>query len=104
MQNDQASLPLISVIVPIYNMSGRMDLCLRCLTGQTYRNLEILLVDDGSTDDSWASIQKWAARDARIRPLHKENGGVSSARNYGLDRMQGEYVTFVDPDDAFPAI
>lgn len=101
MQNDQASLPLISVIVPIYNMSGRMDLCLRCLTGQTYRNLEILLVDDGSTDDSWARIQKWAAWDARIRPLHKENGGVSSARNYGLDRMQGDYVTFVDPDDAF---
>lgn len=93
--------PLISVIVPIYNMSGKLGSCLRCLTAQTYRNLEILLVDDGSSDDSWAVMQSWAAKDSRIHPCHKKNGGVSSARNYGLDRMTGVYCTFVDPDDTF---
>lgn len=93
--------PLISVIVPIYNMSGKLNNCLRCLAQQTYQNLEILLIDDGSKDDSWAIIQDWAAKDSRIRPCHKENGGVSSARNYGLDRMTGAYCTFVDPDDTF---
>ena len=96
-----SSQPLISVIVPIYNMSGKLSNCLRCLTQQTYHNLEILLVDDGSKDDSWAVMQSWAARDHRIRLYHKENGGVSSARNYGLDRMAGTYCTFVDPDDTF---
>jgi len=94
-----SALPLISVIVPIYNMSGKLENCLRCLTGQTYQNLEILLIDDGSKDDSWDIMQRWAEKDSRIHPLHKENGGVSSARNYGLDRMTGDYYTFVDPDD-----
>lgn len=94
-------LPMISVIVPIYNASSRMDCCICCLLEQTYPNLEFLLIDDGSTDDSWERIRAWAAKDARIRPFRKENGGVSSARNCGLEHLRGEYVTFADADDTF---
>lgn len=95
-----ADLPLISVIVPIYNMEHRMARCMECLQAQTYPRLEFLLVDDGSTDGSWAQMQRLAKRDPRFRLFRKANGGVSSARNFGLARMQGAYFTFVDPDDA----
>jgi len=91
--------PLVSVIIPIYNGEPYLELCLESVFAQTYENLEILLVDDGSTDGSPAMCDAFAARDGRVRVIHKPNGGLSSARNAGLDVMRGEYVTFVDCDD-----
>ncbi|MBQ5976796.1 MAG: glycosyltransferase family 2 protein [Oscillospiraceae bacterium] len=90
---------LISVIIPIYNMEAYLARCLDSVLNNTYRNLEVLCVDDGSTDSSAEILRAYAEKDSRIVPIFKENGGVSSARNAGLDRMTGEYVTFVDPDD-----
>lgn len=90
---------LISVIVPVYNMAPYLSRCLKSICDQTYRWLEIILVDDGSTDDSFRLMKEFAACDNRIRVYHKENGGVSSARNLGLSVMSGEYCAFVDPDD-----
>ena len=90
---------LISVIVPIYNVAAYLDRCVDSLVKQTYRNLEIILVDDGSTDDSGVLADRWGERDGRITVYHKENGGVSDARNYGIDRARGQYLSFVDPDD-----
>ena len=90
-------LPLISIILPVYNMSGKLPRCIASLTAQTYPNLEFLFVDDGSTDYSVQVIQQYA--DDRFRILRKKNGGVSSARNEGLSNMRGEYGAFVDPDD-----
>ena len=91
--------PLVSVIIPIYNMEAYLARCLDSVLNNTYRNLEIICVDDGSTDGSAEILRAYAEKDSRIVPIFKENGGVSSARNAGLDRMTGEYVTFVDPDD-----
>lgn len=91
--------PLISVIVPVYNVSQYLRKCLDSILRQTYKNIEIILVDDGSTDDSGEICDKYAENDARIRVVHKENGGLSSARNAGIDIMQGDFVTFVDSDD-----
>lgn len=87
------------MIVPIYNMEKHLDRCLKSILGQTYQNLEVLLIDDGSTDGSLDIMNGYAKRDSRVRVLRKENGGVSSARNLGLEMMRGEYCTFVDPDD-----
>ena len=91
--------PRISVIVPIYNIEAYVGRCVDNLLGQTYRNLEIFLVDDGSTDGSSALCDQYAAQDARVRVLHKKNGGLSDARNAALDVAQGAYITFVDGDD-----
>ena len=91
--------PLISVIIPVYNVEPYLARCLDSIRNNTYRNLEILCVDDGSTDNSLSILRAFAEKDPRIIVITKENGGVSSARNAGLDRMTGEYVTFVDPDD-----
>ena len=91
--------PLISVIVPVYNAERYLADCLESLIRQTHRELEILVIDDGSTDGSAALCERFAGQDGRIRLLRKENGGVSSARNLGLDEAQGEYVAFVDADD-----
>lgn len=91
--------PLISVIIPIYNMEAWLARCLDSVLNNTYRNLEVLCVDDGSKDASAEILRAYAEKDSRIVPIFKENGGVSSARNAGLDRMTGEYVTFIDPDD-----
>lgn len=90
---------LVSVIVPVYNVAPYLPRCLKSLTEQTYRNIEIILVDDGSTDASGAICDLWADRDERIRVLHKPNGGLSDARNWGLERSEGAYVCFVDSDD-----
>ena len=92
-------LPLISVIVPVYNVEAYLDQCIRSITEQTYRNLEILLVDDGSPDNSGAICDAWAEKDSRIRVIHKENGGAGAARNTGLDAAQGEFVSMIDSDD-----
>ncbi len=93
------NLPLITVIVPVYRVEKYLDRCLESITGQTYENLEILLVDDGSPDGSGAICDRWAERDSRIRVIHKENAGAGAARNTALDVAQGSLIGFVDSDD-----
>ena len=90
---------LITVIIPVYNTLEYLPRCVESVRAQTYQNLEILLVDDGSTDGSGELCDRFAAEDARIRVLHKKNGGSSSARNLGLSECRGDYVGFVDSDD-----
>ncbi len=90
---------MISVIIPVYNVEKYLDKCIRSVVEQTYKNLEIILVDDGSSDQCGAICDKWAERDERIRVIHKANGGVSDARNAGLDLASGTYIGFVDSDD-----
>lgn len=91
--------PLISVIVPVYKTQQYLDRCISSIRNQTYENLEIILVDDGSPDRSGEMCDALALEDSRIRVVHKENGGLSSARNAGIDVMTGEYAAFVDSDD-----
>ena len=91
--------PRISVIVPVYNVAAWLPRCVDSILAQTCENLEILLVDDGSADDSGRICDAYAEKDPRIRVIHKENGGLSSARNAGLDLASGEYIGFVDSDD-----
>ena len=91
--------PLISVIVPVYNILEYLPRCVDSLCAQTYQNIEILLVDDGSTDGTSDLCDELAGKDLRIRVFHKENGGSSSARNLGIAHSKGEYVGFVDSDD-----
>ena len=90
---------LISVIVPVYNLENYIERCLKSIQNQTYSNIEIIVVDDGSIDDSWNVINRIAKEDNRIIPIHKENGGVSSARMLGLANANGEWIGFVDGDD-----
>lgn len=90
---------LISVIVPVYNVIDLLPKCVNSIRRQTYRYLEIILVDDGSTDNSGALAEKMALEDKRVRVFHKENGGSSSARNLGISKARGEYIGFVDSDD-----
>lgn len=94
-----SELPTISVIIPVYKVEAWLDVCVQSVLDQTYQNLEILLVDDGSPDNCGAMCDSWAEKDSRIRVIHKPNGGLSSARNAGLDQITGEYVTFLDSDD-----
>lgn len=89
----------ISVIVPIYNVEKYLDKCINSIVLQTYKNIEILLIDDGSTDKSFYICEKWKKKDYRINVIHKSNGGLSDARNYGLNIASGEYVCFIDSDD-----
>lgn len=91
--------PIISVIIPIYNAEKYLHRCIFNLLQQTYKNIEIILVDDGSTDKSCILCDSYAQMDNRIKVFHKENGGLSSARNYGIMRAEGEYISFVDADD-----
>lgn len=91
--------PKISVIIPAYNAETYLEPCVRSVLQQTYQNLEILLIDDGSTDKTWEVCRALAAADSRVRPIRKENGGVSSARNAGIAAASGEMLTFVDGDD-----
>ena len=90
---------LISVIVPVYQVEKYLRKSIDSLLNQTYQNLEIILVDDGSPDNCPEMCDKWAQYDPRIRVIHQENGGASSARNAGLDIATGEYIGFVDSDD-----
>ena len=92
-------MPLISVILPVYRVEKYLDRCLQSITGQTYRNLEIILVDDGSPDNSGAICDAWAAKDDRIRVIHKQNAGAGAARNTGLDVATGEIISMIDSDD-----
>ena len=92
---------LISVIVPVYNGAAYLPRCLEAITAQTYMNLEIILVDDGSTDESGRLCEEFAARDARARVIHQLNAGLWAARNTGQDAARGEYLFFPDADDYF---
>lgn len=89
----------ISVIVPLYNVEKYMDRCIQSIVDQTYKNLEIILVNDGSPDTSGNKAEEWKTKDSRIIVYHKQNGGLSDARNYGIERCTGEYLLFVDSDD-----
>ena len=91
--------PLISVLVPAYNAEAFLEQCLESIVAQTYRHLEIIVVDDGSTDGTATISDRWAERDDRIRVIHRPNGGHSAARNTALDAMTGELVIMVDSDD-----
>lgn len=90
---------LISVIVPVYNVEKYLDRCIESIVNQTYQKLEILLIDDGATDCSGEKCDDWAKRDKRIKVIHKENEGVSSARNLGIEKATGKYIAFIDSDD-----
>ena len=90
---------LISVIVPVYNVEQYLDRCVCSILNQTYQNLEIILVDDGATDSSGRMCDEYAKRDERIKVVHKQNGGLSDARNAGLAAATGEYIGYVDSDD-----
>ncbi len=94
--------PLISVIVPVYKVEPYLRKCVDSILNQTYRNLEVILVDDGSPDNCGAICDEYAAKDNRIKVIHKKNGGLSDARNAGLAVMNGEYLSFVDSDDLLP--
>ena len=90
---------LISVIVPVYNVEEYVEKCVLSIINQTYKNLEIILVDDGSTDNSGKICDEIAIKDNRIKVIHKKNGGLSDARNVGIDIAKGDYLGFVDSDD-----
>ena len=89
----------ISVIIPVYNTEQYLSRCLDSILSQSFDDFELLLIDDGSTDSSGAICDSYAEKDSRVRVFHKENGGVSSARNLGLDNAKGEWIYFVDSDD-----
>ena len=89
----------VSVIIPVYNVEKYIDKCMESVLNQTYSNLEIILVDDGSPDNSGKMCDEYAVKDNRVKVIHKENGGLSSARNMALDIATGEYVAFIDSDD-----
>lgn len=89
----------ISVIIPIYNTEKYIDKCIKSVVNQTYKNLEIILVDDGSTDNSMVKCNEWAQKDNRIKIIHQENRGAAAARNSGIEVSTGKYIAFVDSDD-----
>lgn len=90
---------LVSMIVPCYNVEQYLNECVESLISQTYSNLEILLIDDGSTDSTGILCDEWANKDTRIKTFHKKNGGLSDARNYGFSKSSGEYICYIDSDD-----
>ena len=89
----------LSVIIPVYQVEATLDRCVESVLGQTFTDLEVILVDDGSTDSCPQKCDEWAKRDSRIRVIHKNNGGLSDARNAGLDIASGDNITFIDSDD-----
>ena len=95
MENEE----LISIVIPIFNVSKYLEKCIDSIINQTYKNLEIILIDDGSTDNSGEICDKYSQKDNRIKVVHQKNQGVSAARNEGLKRATGNYIGFVDPDD-----
>ena len=89
----------VSVIIPVYNVEKYLEECIQSVLKQTYKNLEIILVDDGSPDNCPKMCDEWAKKDSRIKVIHKQNGGASSSRNTGLDVMTGDFMCFIDSDD-----
>ena len=98
-KNESNIAPAVSVIVPIYNVEKYLAECVDSILGQTFQDMEIILVDDGSLDASGQMADDYAARDKRVKVIHKENGGQSSARNAGMKIARGEYIYFCDSDD-----
>lgn len=99
MKEDSQNKPLISVIIPCYKVEKYLDRCMRSVINQTYQNIEIILVDDGSPDNTGQMCDKWAEKDPRIKVIHKQNEGLGFARNSGLDYASGDWIAFVDSDD-----
>lgn len=93
------TVPLVSIIVPVYNVERYIDKCINSILEQTYPHIELLLIDDGSPDKSGAICDRYAQKDNRVRVFHKQNAGVSAARNTGINHAKGEFITFVDSDD-----
>ena len=93
------SMPKVSVIVPVYNVENYISMLVESLLAQTFKDFELILVDDGATDSTPTILDEYASRDSRIRVIHQVNGGVSSARNTGLDNAKGTYISFIDGDD-----
>ena len=93
------NLPKISVIIPVYKVEEYINRCIKSVVNQTYDNLEIILVDDGSPDNCPVICDKWAEKDSRIKVIHKNNGGLSDARNMGMKIASGELIGFIDSDD-----
>lgn len=91
--------PLISVIIPVYNTEQYLSSCLKSILSQTFNNFEVILINDGSTDQSGILCDEFVKQDSRIKVFHQENAGVSAARNVGLKYAQGKWITFVDSDD-----
>ena len=92
-------MPTVTVIIPVYKVERYLDACVESVVRQSYADLEILLVDDGSPDRCPALCDAWAEKDPRIKVIHRENGGLSAARNSGIDAAKGEFLLFVDSDD-----
>ena len=93
--------PLVSIVIPVYNSEKYLEECLDSVLGQTYHNLEIICVNDGSSDSSGTILERYALADKRIQIITKENGGPASARNDGLSKAKGKYIQFLDSDDFF---
>jgi len=96
---DTVSAELVSVIIPVYNMKDYLIRCVDSALGQTYGNMQIILIDDGSTDDSGGICDAYRDKDSRVEVIHQVNGGLSAARNAGLERVKGQWITFLDADD-----
>ena len=93
-------MPIVSIIIPVFNSELTLDRCIRSILQMEFTNYELLLVDDGSKDNSWSICSKWAAQESRIKAFRQENGGPSSARNRGIRESSGKWIMFVDSDDA----
>ena len=93
-------MPEFSVIIPVYNVEKYLGKCIDSILAQTFRDYELILIDDGSLDKSGEICEQYAMKDSRIVVVHQKNGGVSAARNTGIDKAQGRYITFIDSDDS----
>ena len=91
--------PLVSIIVPVYNVEKYLDRCLTSIVNQTYNNLEIIIIDDGSTDSSSTKCDEWANKDSRVKVIHQENQGIACTRNTGIKNISGKYFIAIDSDD-----
>ena len=89
----------LSIVIPVYGVESTLDRCLKSVVEQSFADYEIILVDDGSTDRSPQLCDEWASKDPRIKVVHQQNGGLSAARNMGIEQAQGDYITFIDSDD-----
>ena len=94
-------MPEISVIIPVFNVEAYLPMCIESVLSQTFKNLEVILIDDGSTDTSGQICDNYAMRDSRIRVFHKKNEGQSIARNLGLEQSRGKYILYLDSDDCY---
>ena len=101
-REEETKRPLVSIIVPVYNRGETVARCLDSILEQTWRQIEVILINDGSTDDTWSVLQRYGEQDERIVLINKPNSGVSDSRNFGIESAHGEYIQFVDSDDWIP--